>query len=59
MMTDSMLSVMVTGDHNSSGLAVSGINGLCDTCPFATTLDILGGQFEILDIRMHVGGIQE
>jgi hypothetical protein len=30
---DLMLSGMVTGDHHSFGLAVSGTSGLYDTCP--------------------------
>ena len=39
-MTDSMLSGMVTGDHHCFGLAVSGIGGLCDNALVATTLDV-------------------
>ena len=38
--TDSMLSGIVTGDHHSFGLAVSGTSGLCDNALVATTLDV-------------------
>ena len=58
-MTESMLSGMVTGDHHDFGLAVSGISGLCDTCPGRNFTRYLGEQFETLNIRMDVGSVQE